>query len=112
MILASFIFYSIGIPSTPVLVDTIPTPGMIRFILSTRSSGDSTILFRVNVTNTNDNSLVSFESSQTNYISNSNVTVDIPLPDGGSYIFTIYTVNQYGQSQMSITTAPTMIPPG
>ena len=86
---------------------------MIRFILSTRSSGDSTTFkFRVNVTNTNDNSLVSFESSQTNYISNSNVTVDIPLPDGGSYTFTIYTANQHGQSQMSITTQIIMIQPG
>ena len=108
-----YIYHSIGIPSTPVLVDTRVTPGMIRFILSTKSSGDSTTFkFRVNVTNTNDNSLVSFESSQLNYISNSNVTIDIPLPDGGIYTFTIYTVNQYGQSERFITTQIIMIQPG
>ena len=101
----------LGIPSVPVINSTNSVPGRVFFSLSTTSPGDNnTFQFVINVTESN--SVISTHSFPfLNYQPNRLVTVNISLPDGGSFTFTVATSNQYGQAEVTVTTGLITVEP-
>ena len=95
---------SVGIPSSPVITDTVTSPGLLVLRVRTVYPGDSSnIRFIVNITNVSDGSIISSTTHQfNNYQSNDIVNISISIPDGGSVSVSIVTINQYGSSDALI----------
>ena len=92
---------SVGIPSSPVITDTVTSPGLLLLRVCTVYPGDTNIRFIVNITNVSDGSIISCTTHQFNtYQSNDIVNISISIPDGGSVSVSIVTINQYGSSDI------------
>ena len=92
---------SVGIPSFPVITDTITSPGLLVLRVNTVYPGDVNIRFIVNATNISDGSIISSTAHQFNYYqANDAVDINISMPNGGSVSVSIVTINQYGASDI------------
>uniref|UniRef100_A0A1X7UUM4 Ig-like domain-containing protein n=1 Tax=Amphimedon queenslandica TaxID=400682 RepID=A0A1X7UUM4_AMPQE len=90
-----------GIPSSPVITGTVPSPGVLVLRVRTMYPGDTNIRFIVNTTNTSDGSIISSTTHQFNgYEANDIVNISISIPNGGLVSISIVTINQYGSSDV------------
>ena len=100
-IIAIMICFLIGIPSSPVLIDSDTYPGLLILMLRTEFPGDTNITFTVNITDLASQSLVASTSNHfIDYQSNSIINISIALPDGGIVLVSLVTSNQYGISDI------------
>ena len=94
---------SVGIPSSPVITNTVTSPGLLVLRVRTVYPGDTNIRFIVNITNASDGSIINSTTYQFgNYQPNRTVNISISIPDGGSVSVSIVTINQYGFSDALI----------
>ena len=100
----------IGIPSSPLIISTTIIPGLIILRFSTLFPGDTNISFIVNITDSE--SLTTSVSDQfTNYQSNSVVSINISIPNGGLISISTLTLNQYGASNETMIEGFLNVPP-
>ena len=101
---------SIGIPSSPVIISTTIIPGLIILRFRTLFPGDANISFIVNITDSE--SLITSVSDQfTNYQSNSIVSINISIPNGGLISIRALALNQYGVSNETMIEGFLNVPP-
>ena len=106
MLLDCFIFISplslsVGIPSSPVITDNVTSPGLLVLRVHIVYPGDINIMFIVNITNVSDEYIISSTTHQfDNYQFNDIVDINISIPNGGSVLVSIVTINQYGSSDI------------
>lgn len=102
-----------SIPSSPELISTTSSLGYVIIRVSTPYPGDNiTFQFNVTIIDITDNSTVRTENFPfLNYISNTTVSLTIELPNGGLFSFIIITTNQYGISEVTMTTRTITVPP-